>query len=76
MCQLWGLAADVAVTVAVSSAQVARWQADPARTTRPEDRKRRGRAMHYERVPCVARGLEVRVYVGVCKVLPLAIIGC
>jgi len=29
VCQWWGLAADVAVTVAVSSAQVVRWQADP-----------------------------------------------
>jgi hypothetical protein len=67
----------LAADVAVSSAQVARWQADPdRRTTRPEDRKRRGRATHYEPVPCVARGLEVRVYVGVCKVLPVAIIGC
>jgi hypothetical protein len=38
-----GLAADVAVTVAVSSAQVVRWQADlDRRPTRPEDRKRRG----------------------------------
>ena len=43
MCQWWRLAADVAVTVAVSSAQVVRWQADPdRRPTRPEDRKRRG----------------------------------
>jgi hypothetical protein len=36
LCQWWGLAADVAVTVAVSSAQVVRWQADPDhRATRP-----------------------------------------
>ena len=36
LCRRWGLAADVAVTVAVSSAQVVRWQADPDhRATRP-----------------------------------------
>jgi hypothetical protein len=51
------LVAAVAVTVAVSSAQVVRWQADPdRRATGPEDRKRRGRAMHRERVTCVGRG--------------------
>jgi len=33
------------------------------------------RPTHYEPVACVARGLEVRVYVGVCKVQPLAING-
>jgi hypothetical protein len=43
VCQWWGLAADVTVTVAVSSAQVVRWQAEPdRRVPRPEDRKRRG----------------------------------
>jgi len=26
-------------------------------------------ATHYEPVPCIAHGLKVRVYVGVCKVL-------
>ena len=43
LCVGGGVGCDVAVTVAVSSAQVVRWQADPdRRPTRPEDRKRRG----------------------------------
>src|ERR1017187_4676532 len=53
----WSLLA--AVTVAVSSAQGIRWQADPdRRATRSEDRKRRGRATHYGRVTCVDRGVH------------------
>jgi hypothetical protein len=57
-----GLAAALATAAGAQhgrSAEVIRWQADPdRRATRPEDRKRRGRATHYERVTCVARGAQ------------------
>lgn len=50
-----GLAAALATAAGAQhgrSAEVIRCQADPdRRATRPEDRKRRGRATHYERVP-------------------------
>jgi hypothetical protein len=37
--------------VVVSSVKLVRWQADPdSRATRHEDRKRRGRATHYDSV--------------------------
>ena len=55
------MVAVVAVTVAVSSAQVVRRQADPDRTAiRAENRKRRGRATHYEGVPVCPRVQDPR----------------
>jgi hypothetical protein len=61
VCRWQGLAADVAVIVAVSSAQVVRWQADPdRRATRPEDRKRAVELRITRVFPCVAHVPKAR----------------
>jgi hypothetical protein len=44
--------------------------------SRLEDRKRRGRVTHYERVSCVAPGLKVLRELQVCRLLLVAIVGC
>ena len=70
------LVAAVAVTVAVSSAQVVRWQADPdRRATRPEDRKRRGRATHYERVLVRCSRLQSLAHLHVRCLLLVPVVG-
>jgi hypothetical protein len=59
------------------SAEVIRWQADPDHeATRPEDRKRRGRATHYEGVlRCRSRAGRPR-WLHVRRLLLVAIVGC
>ena len=77
MRRCWGLAADVAVIVAVSSAQVVRWQGNPDRkVTEPEDRKRRGRATHYESVPVRCSRVQRPPQLHVRRLLLVAIVGC
>jgi hypothetical protein len=61
----------------LSVSPVVRWQADPAcRATRPEDRKRRGGATFYERVPYGVGSPRRWVLRWVRKVLLLTITGC
>ena len=65
------------VSVAVSSAQVVRWQADPdRRATRPEDRKRRGRATHYEGVLVRCSQVQSPCQLEVHEVPLVAVVGC